>query len=111
MCLALGIQNDALRKTRLISIHSTYMTGLVTTLVQKSVGSWLSDHRVESKSSNDSTNTAIHVLAPMWITFIAGAVVGALVVARFRAVGILGIALLLIFLVCAEIKPILAAKR
>ena len=32
MCLALGIQNDALHKTNGISVHSTYMTGMVTTL-------------------------------------------------------------------------------
>jgi uncharacterized membrane protein YoaK (UPF0700 family) len=35
MCLALGIQNDALHKTNGISVHSTYMTGMVTTLIQK----------------------------------------------------------------------------
>jgi len=36
MCLALGIQNGALHKTQGISVHSTYMTGMVTTLLQKS---------------------------------------------------------------------------
>jgi uncharacterized membrane protein YoaK (UPF0700 family) len=36
MCLALGIQNDALHKTNGISVHSTYMTGMVTTLMRKS---------------------------------------------------------------------------
>src|ERR1700760_1323852 len=36
MCLALGIQNGALHKTNGISVHSTYMTGMVTMLVQKS---------------------------------------------------------------------------
>ena len=36
MCLALGIQNGALDKTNGISVHSTYMTGRVTTLMQKS---------------------------------------------------------------------------
>jgi|ERR1700730_4805945 uncharacterized membrane protein YoaK (UPF0700 family) len=36
MCLALGIQNGALEKTNGISVHSTYMTGMVTALMQKS---------------------------------------------------------------------------
>jgi len=36
MCLPLGIQNGALHKTQGISVHSTYMTGMVTTLLQKS---------------------------------------------------------------------------
>ncbi|MBV8099280.1 MAG: hypothetical protein JOZ31_08995 [Verrucomicrobia bacterium] len=31
MCLALGIQNDALWKTNLAGVHSTYITGMVTT--------------------------------------------------------------------------------
>jgi uncharacterized protein DUF1275/enoyl-CoA hydratase/isomerase-like protein len=35
MCLALGIQNGALHKTNGISVHSTYVTGMVTTLMQK----------------------------------------------------------------------------
>ena len=35
MCLALGIQNGALDKTNGISVHSTYMTGMVTTLMQR----------------------------------------------------------------------------
>ncbi|HEX3446192.1 MAG TPA: YoaK family protein, partial [Chthoniobacterales bacterium] len=33
MCLALGIQNGALNRTNGISVHSTYMTGMVTTLI------------------------------------------------------------------------------
>jgi uncharacterized membrane protein YoaK (UPF0700 family) len=33
MCLALGLQNGALNKTNGISVHSTYMTGMVTTLM------------------------------------------------------------------------------
>ena len=41
MCLALGIQNGALNKTNGISVHSTYMTGMVTTLMQKSFDRFL----------------------------------------------------------------------
>ena len=104
MCLALGIQNDALRKTNRISVHSTYMTGMVTTLMQKGFSYLLPDRNVESKASTDSVNTAIHVLAPMWISFIVGAVTGAVVVGCFNAIGLLGIALLLSFLMCAEIR-------
>ena len=104
MCLALGIQNDALRKTNQVSVHSTYMTGMVTTLMQKGFSYLLSDRCVKGKSSTDSASTAIHILAPMWLSFIVGAVTGAVVVACFHAIGLLGIALLLAFLMCAEIK-------
>jgi uncharacterized membrane protein YoaK (UPF0700 family) len=104
MCLAFGIQNDALRNTHQVSVHSTYMTGMVTTLMQKGFGYLLSDRSVEGNSSRDSASTAIHVLGPMWISFIAGAVGGAVVVSCFHAVGLLGIALLLGVLICVEMK-------
>jgi uncharacterized membrane protein YoaK (UPF0700 family) len=104
MCLALGIQNDSLRKTNQVSVHSTYMTGMVTTLMQKVFSYLLPDRSLEGKPPTDSASTGIHVLAPMWICFIVGAVVGAVVVARFHALGLLGIALLLSLLICVEMK-------
>ena len=104
MCWALGIQNDALRKTNQVGVHSTYMTGMVTTLMQKGFSYLLSDRRVESKSSTDSASTAIHVLAPMWLSFITGALGGAVIVGCFHAIGLLGIALLLGILICVEMK-------
>ena len=109
MCLALGIQNDALRKTNKVSIHSTYMTGMVTTLMQKGFSYLLPDRTLEGKTQTDSASTAIHVLAPMWISFIVGAVAGAVVVACFHALGLLGIALLLGLLIWVEMKGKLPA--
>jgi uncharacterized membrane protein YoaK (UPF0700 family) len=83
------------------------MTGMVTTLMQQGFSYFLPDGGVESKSATDSAGTAIHVLAPMWISFVVGAVTGAVVVACFHAIGLLGIALLLSLLIGAEMK----AKR
>jgi uncharacterized membrane protein YoaK (UPF0700 family) len=108
MCLALGMQNDALRNTHRVSVHSTYMTGMVTSLVQKGFAYFLSERNAESRSSTDSASTAIRVLAPMWMSFILGAVGGAVMVARFHALGLLGMAPLLVVLICAEIKVKLA---
>jgi len=100
MCLALGIQNGALDKTNGISVHSTYMTGMVTTLMQKTFD------RLSSKRSlkEDSARLTIQVLAPMWISFIFGAVTGAGIVSSFHSVGLLGIVLSLVLLICAEMK-------
>ena len=106
MCLALGIQNDALRKTKGISVHSTYVTGMVTTLIQKSFHYCLSERNSKEDSAKRSAGAAIQVLAPMWICFIVGALAGALMVASFHSIGLLGIVLLLIVLVCAEMKQI-----
>ena len=104
MCLALGIQNDALRKTSQVGIHSTYMTGMVTTLIQKGYTHLFPDHRIESKPATVSTSTTIQVIGPMWLSFILGALGGAVAVARFHTIGLLGIALLLSLLICAETK-------
>lgn len=104
MCLALGIQNDALRNTNRVSVHSTYMTGMVTTLMQKAFGYLLSDLTVASESARDAAGTAIHVIAPMWISFIVGALGGAIVVASLHALGLLGIVVLLSALICVEIN-------
>jgi uncharacterized membrane protein YoaK (UPF0700 family) len=107
MCLALGIQNDALRKTKGISVHSTYVTGMVTTLIQKGFQHSFSTRIPEPDSAKHSTGVAIQVLAPMWISFLFGALAGALMVASFHSIGLLGIVLLLIVLICAEIKTVL----
>src|ERR1700693_2648619 len=59
MCLALGIQNGALEKTNGISVHSTYMTGMVTTLMQKSFDTLSSKRSPKEDSSRDSARLTI----------------------------------------------------
>jgi uncharacterized membrane protein YoaK (UPF0700 family) len=108
MCLALGLQNDALRKTNGFSVHSTYMTGMVTTLTQKSFQHFFSPRGPEPDSAKHSTGAAIQVLAPMWTSFLFGALAGSLMFASFHSGGLLGIVLLLIVLICAETKTNLA---
>lgn len=104
MCLALGIQNGALNKTKGISVHSTYMTGMVTTLIQKSFDHYSSNRSPEEDPSKNSTPLAIRILASMWTSFIFGAVTGAVMVSLFRGIGLLGIVLTLIVLIIAETK-------
>ena len=104
MCLALGIQNGALHKTNGISVHSTYMTGMVTMLVQKSFDHLSSKQSPQKDSSKDSARLTIQVLAPMWISFILGAFAGAVMVLSFQQIGLLGMAFLLIPLIIVEMK-------
>src|ERR1700686_2617904 len=104
MCLALGIQNGALHKTNGISVHSTYMTGMVTTLMQKSFDRYSSKRSPKEDSSKDSARLTIQVLAPMWISFIFGAVTGAVIVSSFHSIGLLGIVFPLILLILVEMK-------
>jgi uncharacterized membrane protein YoaK (UPF0700 family) len=104
MCLALGIQNGALNKTNGIGVHSTYMTGMVTTLLQKSFGRLSLNRSSKGDPPSDSARLTIQVLAPMWISFILGAFAGAVIVSSFNSIGLLGIALVLILLISAELK-------
>ena len=104
MCLALGIQNGALDKTNGISVHSTYMTGMVTTLIHKSFDQFFSKQNPKKDDAKTSARHSIQVLAPMWLSFIVGAIVGAVLVSSFHSIGLLGIILPLILLICAQMK-------
>jgi uncharacterized membrane protein YoaK (UPF0700 family) len=104
MCLALGIQNGTLHKTNGVGVHSTYMTGMVTTLMQKSFDHYSSKRSPEEDSSKDSALLTVQVLAPMWTSFIFGALVGAVIVSSFHSIGLWGIVLTLMLLIAAEIK-------
>ena len=103
-CLALGIQNGALHKTQGISVHSTYMTGMVTALMQKSFEHFSSKRSPKEDSARVSALLTIQVLAQMWISFIFGAVTGALIVSTFHGVGLLGILPPLILLILIEMN-------
>jgi len=104
MCLALGIQNDALRKTNGISVHTTYTTGMVTTLMQKVFQHCFPKQGPKAESPRPSSDAAIQVLAPIWLSFLVGAVAGALLVVSLHSSGLLVIVLALILLVCAEVS-------
>jgi uncharacterized membrane protein YoaK (UPF0700 family) len=104
MSLALGIQNGALHKTNGISVHSTYMTGMVTTLMQKSFEHNSSKQSLKEDFSKDSARITRQTLTAMWISFLFGAAAGALIVASFHAIGLGAIVLPLVPLVVAETK-------
>jgi uncharacterized membrane protein YoaK (UPF0700 family) len=65
MCLALGIQNGALNRTNGISVHSTFMTGMVTTLMHKSFDHLSSKGSPKEDSSKQSARLAVQVLTSM----------------------------------------------
>jgi uncharacterized membrane protein YoaK (UPF0700 family) len=70
------------------------------------------DGRLMAKSEDsarDSARLTIQVLAPMWMSFIFGAVTGAVIISSFHRIGLLGIGLLLIGLIFAEVKTKLPA--
>lgn len=97
--LALGLQNGAFRSTGGISVHTTYLTGLVTGLIATEI----EKRTLPLESSPSSTRDPKTILLfGIWITFVLGAVTGAAMVFRFREFGILGVALILFAIIVSQ---------
>ena len=97
--LALGLQNGAFCRVGCISLHTTYLTGMITSLVSTEAkqyaslgGPWIGTH-----------DPKISLLCGIWMPFVLGAGTGAAMVLHFGAIGMLGAALLLIPLLLREV--------
>jgi len=90
--LALGLQNGAFRRTGGISVHTTYLTGMITGLIAT---------KSENVASTDTTNHASNpdsksrLVSGIWGLFVLGAALGAAATLRFGQFGMLGPALIL----------------
>jgi uncharacterized membrane protein YoaK (UPF0700 family) len=98
--LALGLQNGAFRRVGGISVHTTYLTGMITSLVSTEAEQYasLGDPWIRTHDSK------IGLLCGIWIAFVLGAGTGAAMVLHFGAIGMLGAALLLIALLLREVQ-------
>jgi uncharacterized membrane protein YoaK (UPF0700 family) len=101
LSLALGLQNGAFRRVGGIGVHTTYLTGMITSLISAEGEKYAS--RVLPVSSR-TPDPKIELLCGIWITFVVGAGTGAAMVLHFGAVGMLGAALLLIPLALREVQ-------
>jgi uncharacterized membrane protein YoaK (UPF0700 family) len=101
MSLALGLQNGALRRVGGISVHTTYLTGMITSVVSAETEKYVLQGVPRSGSPSDPK---IALLCGLWIAFVFGAGTGAAMALHFRAIGVLGAALLLIPLLLHEVK-------
>jgi uncharacterized membrane protein YoaK (UPF0700 family) len=79
------------------------MTGMVTTLMHKSFDYLSPKRNPKEEASKPSTAFAARVLVSMWISFIFGAVTGAVMVSFFHGVGLLVILLVLVPLTFTEL--------
>jgi uncharacterized membrane protein YoaK (UPF0700 family) len=93
--LALGLQNGAFRRAGGISVHTTYLTGMITSLISTEAEQY-SQVVPPPVSAYDPK---ISLLCGIWIVFVLGAGTGAAMVLHFGAVGMLGAAVPLILLV------------
>jgi uncharacterized membrane protein YoaK (UPF0700 family) len=98
--LALGLQNGAFRRAGGISVHTTYLTGMITSLISTEAEQYASQVVPPPVSAHDPK---ISLLCGIWIAFVLGAGTGATMVLHFGAVGMLGAAVPLILLVLREV--------
>jgi uncharacterized membrane protein YoaK (UPF0700 family) len=99
--LALGLQNGAFRRAGGISVHTTYLTGMITSLISTEAEQYASQVVPPPVSAHDPK---ISLLCGIWIAFVLGAGTGAAMVMHFKTPGMLGAALLLILLVLHEVQ-------
>ena len=101
LSLALGLQNGAFRRVGGISVHTTYLTGMITSLISTEAEQFASEVVAPVVSTPDPK---ISLLCGIWIAFVLGAGTGAAMVMHFKTPGMLGAALLLILLVLHEVQ-------
>ena len=99
--LALGLQNGAFRRVGGISVHTTYLTGMITSLISTTTERHASEVTPPTLGSPDPK---VGLLCGIWIAFVLSAGTGAAMVLHFKALGMLGAALLLIPLLLREVR-------
>ena len=99
MSFALGLQNGAVRQAGGISVHTTYLTGMVTDLLTTATERHASRASLRRESASDRK---VNLLFGIWLAFVIGATIGATMVLRFGAVGILGATLLLLVMLIRQ---------
>lgn len=91
--LALGLQNGAFRRVGGIAVHTTYLTGMLTSLISSEAEKYPSDQFSPIPSVHQPKITLI---AQIWIAFVLGASSGAAATFHFKQWGMLGIAVILL---------------
>lgn len=96
LSLALGLQNGAFRYVGGISVHTTFLTGMITILISAETEKYTSGWQPRLVGAIDPQ---IGLFSGIWMAFVLGAATGAAMVLHFKAFGVLGVALLLIALI------------
>jgi uncharacterized membrane protein YoaK (UPF0700 family) len=99
LSLALGLQNGAFRRVGGISVHTTYLTGMITSLISATTERYASE-----VTPAGSTDPKIGLLCGIWVAFFLGAGTGAAMALHFKALGVIGAALLLTLLILREVQ-------
>jgi uncharacterized membrane protein YoaK (UPF0700 family) len=93
MSLALGLQNGGFHTAGGLSVHTTYLTGMITDVVRTGAEQYASGAALSRASAPDPKRG---MLCGIWLAFVLGAAIGAAMVFRLEALAIVGAALLLL---------------
>ncbi len=96
VALALGMQNGAFRRAGGTGVHTTYLTGMTTSLITNLLGRGDSDDASKIVRPNRPAN---RILGGIWIAFVVGAIAGAATSYRCGGFGIFGMAVVLLALI------------
>ena len=99
--LALGLQNGTLRRAGGTSVHTTYLTGTITGLISRETERYVSE---VPRPSAAAVYPNMDLLAGIGIAFVLGAGTGAAIILRFKALGMLGAAVLLCAFIAREVR-------
>jgi uncharacterized membrane protein YoaK (UPF0700 family) len=105
MCLslALGLQNGAFRRTGGISVHTTYLTGMITGLIASETEKLTFQGASERAIALDPK---FGLLCGIWVVFVLGAAMGAAAALHFKELGILGAALILFAIIFRNLMAV-----
>lgn len=103
--LALGLQNGAFRRAGGVSVHTTYLTGMITSLITTEVEQYAAGADPRPVRTPDPKTK---LLPAIWIAFVVGAGIGAGMAFHFKKFGMLGMALVLMICIVltARTSPI-----
>jgi uncharacterized membrane protein YoaK (UPF0700 family) len=95
MSLAFGMQNGAFQRTGGISVHTTYLTGMITSLMT-----------AEAKHPQimSTRDPKLNLLYGIWLAFFVGGATGAAMAVQFKEIGILGATFLLLIILIGRIR-------
>jgi uncharacterized membrane protein YoaK (UPF0700 family) len=91
LSLALGLQNGAFRQVGGVSVHTTYLTGMLTGLVVSQTERLLS----QPDGTPTARDQSMRLIRRVWLTFFVGAATGAVLTVHFRETAMLMVLLLL----------------
>jgi uncharacterized membrane protein YoaK (UPF0700 family) len=97
--VALGLQNGAFRRTGGVSVHTTFLTGMITGLLTTEGEKLAFDPAPRAAMAADPK---IGLLYGVWLSFVLGAATGAAMVFRFKELGILGAAVFLLAIIACN---------